>query len=773
MAKQSKQPVDWFLLIMMVVLIMASAWTMPAADWADNLNILPFLAILSVLFGAALARSRFPGWIATIFGWSYGIFLIGWQLGLTLDQAMIWRDRLQVLVGRFSFYLSIIVRGGSNADPLMFVLLMALLYWALGLSAGWVVFRRNQAWAAVIPAGLVVLINVYNYRGRSNLDWYLAFYLFVALVVVARVEYSQKFDFWQKLRARVPSDASYRISQAGLITAFLVVTLAWGAPAMARYDSLSDFWHSVTQPWREFREDLGDIVGDLRGYTPVGVEFYGSTLRLGEGYQPDEDLLFLADPERFPSNSSRFYWRQTVYETYREDGLWIETPSTTHPFDPAIGDLTLEANQGREVIEIVFSPQRRAIRSLMHSSQPVWLNRSASVHAILDDAGLPVDIVGVRSQLSVAQGEPVRMRSNIPIPSANELRLAGQDYPEWVTERYLQLPSTITPRTIELAQTITADLETPYEQAVAITRWLRSNIEYSRTIEAPPEDVEPIDWFLFDYQIGYCDYYASAEVVLLRSLGIPARLAGGYARGEYDAAEGIYSVTGLDSHSWPEVYFPGIGWVEFEPTVSQDVLIRPELTDEEASLLENDDLGDPFEEITEEERLQDLIEPDETVAPLDVSVLTRPQWVRMIAVSLLAVVVAAVWLHSQPDRWSRAVRIFNRGFEFIGVSPPARLRPRSTYPLTPIALVYERWTVWLHRLGLTLSSTQTPFERARVFGAAVPDEAESGWEIVKAYVNERFGGQTVTDQEVRQLWHGMSARLRLAWLWKLTERWRD
>jgi hypothetical protein len=764
---------DWFLLLMVVVLIMSSAWTMPAADWADNLSILPFLAILSVLFGAALAYSRFPGWLAAIFGWAYGLFFIGWQLGLTLDQAMIWRDRLQSLSGRFSFYLTTIIRGGSNADPLMFVLLMAILYWALGLMAAWVIFRRNRAWPAVIPAGLVVLINVYNYHGQVNLDWYLAFYVFVSLIVVARVEYSEKNDFWQKLRARVPSDASFRISQAGLVTAFLVVAIAWGAPAMARYDNLSEFWHSVTQPWRDFREELSDVVGELRGYTPVGIDFYGSTLRLGGGYQPDDRLLFLADPESFPSNSSRFYWRQTVYETYRADGVWVETPSTSHPFNPAIGDLTLENNQGREVIQITFTPQRRAIRSLMHASQPIWLNRSATVHAILDEAGLPVDIVGIRSELPVLQGEPYRLRSNIAIPSANQLREAGQDYPQWVTDRYLQLPLTITPRTLELAQTITADLDNPYDQAMAITRWLRSNIEYSRTIDSPPEDAEPIDWFLFDYQVGFCDYYASAEVILLRSLGIPARLAGGYARGEYDAAEGIYSVTGMDAHAWPEVYFPDYGWIEFEPTVSQDVLIRPELTEEEAALLENEDADDPFETLTEEERLEDIIEPDDTIAPLDVSVLTRPRWTRIVAVSLLAVVVAVVWLHSQPDRWARAVQYVNRGFELVGVSPPTRLRPSSTYPLTPIALAYERWTVWLNRLGLSLSSTQTPFERARAFGAVVPEEAESGWGIVNAYVRERFGGQTVSDQEVRQLWRGMSAKLRLAWLWKLTERWRE
>ena len=134
----------------------------------------------------------------------------------------------------------------------------------------------------------------------------------------------------------------------------------------------------------------------------------------------------------------------------------------------------------------------------------------------------------------------------------------------------------ITDRTLELAVTITEGLEMPYDKAIAVTSWLRQNIQYSRITDSPPEDVEPIDWFLFDYQIGYCNFYASAEVIMLRSLGIPARLAAGYARGEYTPSDGLYQVEGEDSHSWPEVYFPGYGWIEFEPTVSQAIITRPE-----------------------------------------------------------------------------------------------------------------------------------------------------------------------------------------------------
>ena len=91
-------------------------------------------------------------------------------------------------------------------------------------------------------------------------------------------------------------------------------------------------------------------------------------------------------------------------------------------------------------------------------------------------------------------------------------------------------------------------------------------IPYSLDVPTPPPGRELVAWFLFDLKRGYCDYYASAMVLLARLNGIPARLAIGYATGNLDSATGQYVVTEAQAHSWPELYFPGIGWVPFEPT---------------------------------------------------------------------------------------------------------------------------------------------------------------------------------------------------------------
>ena len=100
-------------------------------------------------------------------------------------------------------------------------------------------------------------------------------------------------------------------------------------------------------------------------------------------------------------------------------------------------------------------------------------------------------------------------------------------------------------------------------------------IPYSLDVSAPPPDRDVVDYFLFDLNRGYCDYYATAMVVLTRLAGVPSRMATGYATGTYDEDRRQYIVTEADAHSWVEVYFPGLGWVEFEPTAGLTAIQRP------------------------------------------------------------------------------------------------------------------------------------------------------------------------------------------------------
>jgi transglutaminase-like putative cysteine protease len=136
-----------------------------------------------------------------------------------------------------------------------------------------------------------------------------------------------------------------------------------------------------------------------------------------------------------------------------------------------------------------------------------------------------VDVAAYQALSVVSAGQKYEVTASVSYADQAQLRLAGTDYPDYIKERYLQLPENITPRTIELAKTISEGRENPYDIATSITDYLRQ-YRYQEVIDTPPADQEVVDWWLFDYQVGFCQYYASAQVVLLRALGIPARMGG-------------------------------------------------------------------------------------------------------------------------------------------------------------------------------------------------------------------------------------------------------
>jgi transglutaminase-like putative cysteine protease len=159
-------------------------------------------------------------------------------------------------------------------------------------------------------------------------------------------------------------------------------------------------------------------------------------------------------------------------------------------------------------------------------------------------------------------------------PSPELLRQANAPLPPEYRV-YLQLddparPPEITKRTRDKAQEITRGLTNNYDKAVAIQKWLTTNLTYTLEL-ADPGTQEAVDFFLFDRKKGHCEYFASAFAVLGRAVGIPVRNVNGFLGGEWNEYQGYVAVRAGDAHSWDEVYFPGAGWVTFDPTPAGNV----------------------------------------------------------------------------------------------------------------------------------------------------------------------------------------------------------
>ena len=155
--------------------------------------------------------------------------------------------------------------------------------------------------------------------------------------------------------------------------------------------------------------------------------------------------------------------------------------------------------------------------------------------------------------------------SRLPKLDTAQLRAAPTESTDAIRAEYLQLPRALDARIPDLAKQVTERANSPYDKAEAIETFLRTRFGYTLSLAGKPGD-DPLANFLFVTRAGHCEYFASAMTILLRTLDIPAREVNGFLPGEYNDLGGDYIVRASDAHSWVEVYFPGSGWVTFDPT---------------------------------------------------------------------------------------------------------------------------------------------------------------------------------------------------------------
>jgi len=178
-----------------------------------------------------------------------------------------------------------------------------------------------------------------------------------------------------------------------------------------------------------------------------------------------------------------------------------------------------------------------------------------------------LDDGSVRSATEMPRGTVYTTVSRRPAVTAAALRDAWTvPPPAAIASRYLELPPSTSARTRALAQDVTKDAPTVYDKVRALEQWMSTNTRYS--LDAPPlrDGADAVDQFMFVDRVGFCEQIGTSLVVMLRSLGVPARLAVGYVPGERNPFTGLYEVRADDAHSWAEVWFPGVGWQAFDPT---------------------------------------------------------------------------------------------------------------------------------------------------------------------------------------------------------------
>lgn len=289
---------------------------------------------------------------------------------------------------------------------------------------------------------------------------------------------------------------------------------------------------------------------------------------------------------------------------------WALTPATGDPGPSAPGEVRTLA---RSIQERPIAPGRSvAVEGEVKRRLPAGFelnsirmdgDRLAEVNVGRTGPAV-IDPIALDLPEGVLAGTAYTAQLSISRATDEQLAEAGTDYPAWVTDRYLQIPDTLPGRVKDLAARIAAraEADTPWEKTLAISGYLRS-LSYSQMIRGPAAGVQDgVDYFLFETRFepcpaetrlgancddnapkGYSQYFGSALTVMLRSLGVPARMIAGYAVGEYVAEEKQFVIRDTDRHGWGQVYFPRYGWIDVEATPGYPVVGRGATLDDFAN----------------------------------------------------------------------------------------------------------------------------------------------------------------------------------------------
>ncbi|NOZ48547.1 MAG: transglutaminase domain-containing protein [Chloroflexi bacterium] len=429
--------------------------------------------------------------------------------------------------------------------------------------------RRARASSSEGAAAHILLATNVFYAATGQ-EWLLL--LMAALVLLSvRLQQFHREQAWT--RHQVDFSPEYRLDLyvvSGFATVGIMAMMLM-APNVRLQPVVNAFWSFFDAPYLQIERRSERLLTGLdrppRRLIGGGDVTIGGLPRahlLGGAPALSEQVVLRVriDSPLPPNLTPNYRWRALTFSVYNGRGWENPPPIDVQRYKS--GEIWAQAlAESRPLLQQSFDFGRGQPYWLYALAEPVMVDRPYRVHlrAPGDPVGLDIRAGRYTVISALANASEAAMRA---APPADAQALAP----------YLQLPPDIPPRVYKLARTLGARLDNAYDQARAIEAYLR-RYRYNLQVPSPPVQRDVVDWFLFDLRQGYCDYYATSMVVMARSLGIPARLAIGYAPGTLDPETGWMTVTEADAHSWPELYFEGLGWIPFEPTAARVVYVWP------------------------------------------------------------------------------------------------------------------------------------------------------------------------------------------------------
>ncbi len=525
----------WQTWLLAGILLAISAASVQGAAWVGDSGPIGVALFLGALCGAALAASRWRGWLALLYTLLLGPVLAAQAVGQVIPPLNIafslpalklidlMNVRLFALYERLNGWVALNNAGQPIPDTGLFVLLFTVVAWLVGVWLSWCIRRWRLALAGLLPLGLLLAVNV-NLSGQELTAMWL--YIFTGLLLVARSTHNRQHEDWDHRQVDYPDDLGFDWTMPAFTLALVIALVSRLAPLVGTpqgWQTLSDLFKPAQQQVENTAGRIFAQVSPPKVTTQPPV--FADTPQLAKvGAPPAQgsDVVFYVytgDPIPPPRESGinprlsspQHYWRSGVFATYTGSG-WLPAAEEPAPLTPPPISATGEpapsflavAAQGHYLLYQRFEVLATHSAQLFAASQPVEVSAQTGgkpgpvLHRTQADGSLLVyDSPG-------ASFSEYTVRSYVPRPNAEQLNAAGTDYPPDIQATYLQLPSELPERVRSLAARIAASASTPYQAALAIQDYLRLTYTYDLKVKSPPTGKDVVDYFLYESRAGFC-----------------------------------------------------------------------------------------------------------------------------------------------------------------------------------------------------------------------------------------------------------------------------
>ena len=570
--------VAWAAVMILLLTLMIAKSTATAA-WVGGIDAVVPVAVAGAVFMGVLAVLPVPWPAGLIAGLLVGPVA---ALGASWSQLHAAHPSDPLSIGLASVWWTRLATGAGPGDPpgyalsddaSLYLFLISLLMWVTGGWLSWCVLRWRRPLLGLVPGAAAFATNLLN---SANQNGYTLVILTVTLTLLLWTNYTTSVANVTRARVRLTGDARWDFWESGLLVMAGLIFLAVLLPPLSTVDRTVQVQSSAFSAWAQLQSRLNHPI-TVGGGGPGGQTGFSTDVSLLGPLTQTAATVFTY---KYSSASGPRYFRG-VDVTQTWNGEW-RYPSSS-PFSVRIGkDQKPNFAETYQKVALtnyrvnMVSPPATFPDILFYPGTLYQTDRTSIAHQSNPPTTTDLSLTAIDRLSSVLppySSGPYSVTTQYSIATASELERAGTNYPGWLGP-YASLPAsgyrsaTVLDSIHKLAVQVVqaAHAQNPYDEATAIESYLRTNYKYTLKTSNPPPGSDRLAYFLFTSKQGYCQFFASAMGDMLRSLHIPTQLVNGFGPGVFDSITGLFKVRDEDAHTWVESYFPGYGWITFEPT---------------------------------------------------------------------------------------------------------------------------------------------------------------------------------------------------------------